>query len=435
MRYFVLITSAFLGSSALAAEGSTSNEGVRFGMRIDCSNDFNLDKGATQECFSISGLRFDFRQTLSKQLDASLRLDPFGTPVSERSHVSFRGDLPSNIKINEGNGIGFGMVDHYKLNWQPRLNLNVAVEDYPGAAKMPSVSGLSLGSRFQDSGWDQTALTLTYKLGAFDGMNVTFAAGNGEGENGINRDPQQYFGFSLKAHIVEGINVLLGASQDGNSIGSESYDYSWSHFTSECKIDAIETPDLGHSTERMAIGAEIDGKQQWAKGLKVGVGFQRNILSDLDKSSKSVPSATELGSCGPVDLDALFVEDDSDDLVNTVQKTTVGINLRYQLLERYFVAFDYQQRRIDTGSVDLFQVCEGYDDTTCKVPGGSVNNLSQDSITAGMGVTLEEGLVWSLEYNTTTFDQNYSNAYYYGRNSSASDTWEALNSRISYHWN
>ena len=55
------------------------------------------------------------------------------------------------------------------------------------------------------SGWKQTALTLTYQLRAFEGTQVKFAAGNGEGENGENMDPQQYFGFNVNSEVVKGI--------------------------------------------------------------------------------------------------------------------------------------------------------------------------------------------------------------------------------------
>jgi len=403
------------------------------GMRIDCLNDLNLDKGSTQECFSISGLRYKLHQKLNDKLDGYLTFDPFGTPVSDRAQLPMRSSMPTNINISADTGIGFGMVDHYKLNWQPRLNLNVAIEDYPGAAKIPSVSGLSLGSRFQDSGWDQTALTLTYKLGALQGMKVTFAAGNGEGENGINKDPQQYFGFSLKADVYEGVIVSVGASLDGNSIGSDAYTYQWKKYVRDCKIDAVETPELGHSTQRLSVGVELDGRLTGASGLKIGLGFQRNILSDLNKDQQSVPTIEELNKCGPADLDSLFVESEGE--VNTVQKTTVGFNLNYPVFDRYFVALDYQQRRIDTGDVKFFQECKGFDNTSCTILGDSVNKLTQDSLTAGAGILLDDGLLWTIEYNTTSFDGDYANAYYVGRNSQATDTWEAINSRFTYHWN
>ena len=329
----------------------------------------------------------------------------------------------------------FNQSQNPKLNWQPRLNLNVAIEDYPGAAKFPSVSRLATGSRFQDSGWDQTAVTLTYKLGAFEGMGVTFAAGNGEGENGLNRDPQQYFGFALRAHVIKGLNVLIGASQDGNNIGSNNYTYYWNKFENECGIDAISAPAVGHSTERLAVGLKFDGNLRGIDGLEVGAGFQRNILSDLNKVQRSNPTVSQLNNCGSIDLDALFIEDENDGQVNTVQKTTVGLNLHYAFLEKYALGFDYQQRRIDTGSVDLFEICEGFDGLECKVVGDSINNLSQNSISSGVSVDLADGLVWTIEYNVTSYDQNYSNVYYENKNSSISDTWETFNSRFSYNWN
>jgi hypothetical protein len=178
----------------------------------------------------------------------------------------------------------------------------------------------------------------------------------------------------------------------------------------------------------------MDGKMAGTNGLKAGLGFQRNILSDLSKSNDAYLSAEELSNCGSINLDHFFVEDSTNDQVNTVQKTVISLNLNYPISSTYFVALDYQQRRIDTGTVELFQICEGFDGTTCSVPGESKNNLSQDSISIGGGVELAEGLMWTLEYNTTSYDKDYVNAYYVGRSSKATDTWESFASRFAYNW-
>jgi len=432
LKIIIVSSTAFSPLLSGAELKSPPVDSPNIGMRVDCLNNLNLDKGSTQECLSISGLRYTVNKTLNEKLSATLVLDPFGTPESDRAHLPFRSNVPTNMSINSDSAIGFGMVDYYKLNWQPRLNLNVAVEDYQGAATIPSVSGLSLGSKFQESGWGQTALTMNYKLSALDGMNVTFAAGNGEGENGINRDPQQYFGFALSAQIYPGIEIFLGASQDGNSVGSDAYTYYGTKFEEVCQIGVITTPKLGYSTQRLAAGLMIDGNLKGVEGLKVGLGFQRNILSDLDKAQQSVPTAEELQGCGSVNLDSLFLESTSD--VNTVQKTIIALNVKYPFLQEYFVGFDFQQRRVDTGSVEFFQRCDGFEKTTCKVPGATSNNLSQDSITVGAGMNLADGLLWTLEYNITSYDQNYSNAYYIAPSSKATDTWEAVNTRFSYNW-
>src|SRR5690606_31599484 len=100
--------------------------------------------------------------------------------------------------------------------------------------QLPNVSGLSMGDTLSAKPWSQTALSVTYHLSAFHGTTVKFVAGNGEGENAKNMDPQQFFGFLAGASLFEGLNLRIGASFDGNNIGSDQYEWRLSRYRSIC---------------------------------------------------------------------------------------------------------------------------------------------------------------------------------------------------------
>jgi hypothetical protein len=409
----------------------TADSRAALGVRLDCLHNFNLDKGESQGCLTLSGLRIGVDHRAAPTVRAAVRIDPYATPISSRSLTSYRVNLPGPEDTR------LGIIDDYALTWTPRPNLEIAVESYDGAARVPSVSGLSLAGSLADTGWKQTALTVTYNLATLRDMRVTFAVGNGEGENGRNLDPQQYFGFEASAYLSTAVKAVIGVSMDGNSAGSEEYPWLLAKWRDECGVNpAVDgVSKLGWSTQRLAAGIILDGTLPGAEGLEAGLGWQRNVFSDLDKQRRSAPNKAELAACPVVDVDTIFVEDAAGEEVNTVQRTTWVFNMRYRLLSQYFVGIDWTTRRTDTGSVNLFEVCDGYTDSTCSAPSGDTRNgLSQDAYTAGFGVDLASALTLSLEYHRASFDKKYTQAFYFGQEGKASEQLELFNARLAYAW-
>lgn len=408
------MTLLFVSTPAWAAESST-----RLGVRIDCLHHFNYNKGSAQDCATITGLAIEASQALSPETRATIRLDPFATPIAAKADTPLRSNLPTVVDTN------LILVDDYALTWSPRPNLDFSVQSYGGAATISSVSGLGLANPFADTGWKQTAITATYHLTALPDMTVKFAAGNGEGENVRNLDAQQFFGFQIGATVLKGLKLGFGASFDGNSDGSSQTTWDDSQRKSSCGLapDASR-PSHGYSTQRLAAGLTYDGSGTGVDGLTAGLGWQRNVLSDLDKEHAWAPSKADLAACSALDPDTLFVEDPESKTVNTVQRTTYDLSLHYRLFGNYFAAIDLSTRRIDMGSVTVF--------TTA---GGSPSNtLSQTSYVAGGGVTLSEGLLFSLEYGRRQFDHTYTQVSYANRDGKTAATDELFDARLSYNW-
>jgi hypothetical protein len=414
---------------ATAPVQTTQTTQTSLAARVDCLHDFNADKGSSQDCLKVTGLRLSILHRQSADLRGRLRLDPFATPKSGKADTPLRDDLPTM------DATPFGLVDDYALIWSPRPNLEVAVESFDGSAKVPSMSGLSLANSFADTGWEQTALTVTYNLSTFTDMKVTFAAGNGEGESGRNLDPQQYFGFGVDASIIKGVRAGFGVSMDGNDVGSDERTFLATRYSDRCGfVLAADKSRLGHSTQRMAAGVGLDGTLAAAPGLRAGIGWQRNVFSDLDKKSRGGADLTELGGCARLDPGTVFVEDTTGGSVNTVQRTTYVVNASYRVFERYFVGADYTARNIDSGAVDLFQICDGYSGTTCSVPGSRENSLSEDAFTVGGGMDLTDGLRLTVEYFRSSYDKKYAQVFYDARDGKASDEREIFNARLAANW-
>lgn len=419
-------------AAAPVAEPSREPAEGRIGLRLDCLHDFNRDKGSSQACITLTGLRYEVMQRLNPQLRARLRLDPFGSLDPGREDYPARDELPlvSDSELT--------LIDDYALTWTPRPNLEVGLESYGGATRMPRVTGLALENPFDDPGWKQTAVTVTYNLAALSDMRVRFAAGNGEGENGRNLDPQQYFGFEVGATIIQGLSARLGLSQDSNSIGSAQYEWLAERFRNTCNRDIDkDKPRLGYQTQRLGASLVIDGKLTAMPGLKLALAGQRSTLSDLDKSRTAYLVASDFESCAQIDADYLFVETAPGEEPNSVQKLVYGLSLAFTLLDDYTLAGSYTTRSIDTDKVKLFETCDAYSGATCVTPAAqrqSYKEMTEDALTLGGGFQLAQGLTMTLEYARIGYDRKYAKVFFQDQKQKTSDMRELFNARIAYDW-
>jgi hypothetical protein len=310
-----------------------------------------------------------------------------------------------------------------------------SIENYGGATLLPTVSGLSLGSRLDDAGWNQTAFSLTYLLGLGEGTEVKLVYGNGEGESGMNLDPQQYFGFHLKVEAIKGIEAHLGLSRDFNSQGSLRQSWLLQKYRQECEIDTTSLgAKQGYLTNRLSAALVADSIIDAAPGLKMALGWQRNVKSDLNKFTRSDLGAEELANCPRIDVNHFFIESPGDASANIVEANVFGFNAAYHFLSSYFIAFDYEQRTINSRDVKFFQPCERFVGTSCETGGKATQSeIKQTAYTYGGGVALSPSLILTLEYNTSSFDQMY-NKVFYEEPGEAKQSQELFNARIAYQW-
>ena len=398
------------------------------GMLVDCLHDFNLGAGGAQNCLTLNGLRLNLEERFHSELRAKVSLDPFATLNSR-----YDGAVGYQNKPYLSQYTRLGPIADYQLIWSPRKNLELTLELYKGASYFPNTSKLSLGSSFADSGWKQSAVSVTYLLPMLEGVIVKFVGGNGEGEVGENVDPQQYFGFEFHGEVISGLELHGGFSLDGNHVGSSAMDWKREQMAASCS--GLETSDdsVGFTTRRMSAAIETNGRLPFAHGLKIGLGWQKSVFSDLDKDKVSAPSLSDLEQCSKLDPDYLFLEDPANSVANSIDYTVLGLNASYLILDKYFLGFDYEKRTIST-DLEYFQVCDSYAGSECLNPSSARDKLEQWAYTVGMGLQLSEGLVFSLSYNTSSFAHLYKKFYYEDPKGNGTNQREVFNARVAYNW-
>ncbi|MFW7381840.1 MAG: hypothetical protein ACOH5I_23745 [Oligoflexus sp.] len=408
----LMISTAFFGSTASLSETSIK-------ARVDCFSRVSVNQSSSQACLSFSQLAVRLVEKLEEGLTAEIQFDPFGTPYAPFS------DLPRYTSLifplNTDTSLNF--IDHYALHWQFRNNLSLSIEEFSSATTLPNSSGLAFASRFQDSGWDQMAISALYHLPPLQGVDVRLVIGNGEGENGQNLDPQQFGALEINAFLMEGVFLKLGMSYDGNNLGSQQFH--WTYGTSPASI--------GFSTDRQAIAIGLTGERPGLRGLKLSLGWQRTRVNDLDKSVQALPTTSPFSEDKNYDVNFLLVE--SPDEAVQIQRTVVNIGLSYRILAEYFVGFDYDQRTVFTDTVDAFEICQGIEEGNCLGATGRSNELKQTSYTLGFGKDLvPKSLIFTLEYNSTAYDKLYRNFNYRGDGEKKQKSFEAVNARLTYLW-
>ena len=410
-----------------SSPSATSNNSFDIGIRADCTHDFSKEPGTAQNCLSLTGARLKVFHQANAEVNAQVEVDPYSTPKS-----SYRNAPSGGLRPEPLNG---DFISGYRLLWLPRPQLEVSIESYDGTTRLPSTSGLAMANLHNDTGWRQSAATLTYNLSLLSDMQVKFVIGNGEGEYRANVDPQQFFGFRTSAEVVKGVRLILGVSVDGNDVGSDEYSYQINQYEQECGIDASKFKDRrGASTQRLAAAVELDGSLERAKDLLLGFGYQRSVVSDLNKKALARPTRDEVNTCSKYEATTIFVEDESADAVNTVQRILFNLNGRYRITKSIFAAVDYSLLKIDTGSVQAFSACDSYEGGVCVATGNSFNNLSINSYTFGAGLDLASGLELTLEMYKSSYDKKYAKSFYDAPDGKVSDTQEFFNARISYNW-
>ena len=417
-------------SPATAGSVFAEDPHTTLSLRFDCLHNFNVDKGSTQECIRISGLRMAFKDQLSPHAYARLSIDPFQTPASAKMYTPLRSQLPTSRDT------ALWIVDDYALTWVPRPQVEVAIQSYNGATLTSSVSGLPTANSLSDGGWRQTALTVAYNLKVPTPVRITLSGGDGEGQTVTNGSPQQYFGLQAEAVLLPGMKLSGGLSLNGNDAGSEETAFLLKRYAATCGT-AIPTvaPRQGHSARRYAVGLVVDGGIAGIDGLQVGLNWQRNLISDLGRQHLGYPTLAELQQNADCVLDADTFFPEQDGQLNGVRRTVYDFGFKYRMFGSYFVAADVTSRQLSTGGVQAFLVCGSFDGHRCNSPTGERRSqLSQSAFSLGTGVDLVNGLALTFEYFNSSFDKAYAQAYYEGQNGKATRELEVFNARLAYRW-
>ncbi len=380
-------------------------------LRVDCIHNSTKSKGSAQGCFQISGLKLTYAHQNKSDTSLSLTLDPFGVPSKSLEHLAntFENPLP------RAEDSQLGIVSDYRLIWQVRSRLALGIENFGGSTLLPKVHRLALGSRFSYSGWNQAAMTATYRLGKEAKHQVMFAVGNGEGEGIRNIDPQQYGALAISFNIMQGLSTYLGGSFDGNNYGSESTKWIYNNDLSDMKP--------GFSTQRMVFAILSDGKLKLVPGLEFSISLQRSQAKDLNKDIDSINPEAYVNN-NRLALRDLYVEDPTKITANVVSQEIFDFSAYYAILARHFISINYETRTVDTNKVQFFEDNKG----------GFHKKLSQAGYGAGVGLELDRGLMALFEYRTESYGKDYKIFAYKTNDDKSSKSLDLFNARILYNW-
>jgi hypothetical protein len=391
---------------------------AKAGIRFDCLTQMSKGSSKAQDCFNMSELSLRVDHAVNDKVNAFVKIDPFGTPVSSLSSVP-RGAwkaLPTYMEL------GSNFIDDYGLFWKFRSHLTLGIENFSGVVQLPNMSKLALASRFQDSGWKQTAITAKYELAPLSGIDVKLAIGSGEGESMRNLDPQQYGGIEINANLVEGVFLKVGLSFDGNNVGSEAY--SWL-YNSESEL-------RGFSTERQAIAFGLNGKLEKLRGLRLSVGWQKTSVTDLDKDTKALADTLSDRIKHPIDVNNLLVE--SMNSAIEITRNVIDFNAAYRILDTYELAVAYEQRQVDTDTVKAFVICSQITASGCAPSSEVSNKLTQSAYTIGVSHEIAPNVKMLLEYHNAYYDKVYQSYNFEGSGGEKTKSWEVINARVAYNW-
>lgn len=399
---------------------------VNFSLRIDCQTSLTKD-GAQQDCLKISGARLNVFSSQSERLYGVLQINPLGSPSRQFANYPLSGEQFPKLK-----DWGLRLVERYGVFWQAKPGLIISLEDYAGAAIIQNVSGLSSSAPLDDSGWDQTAITVGYLLGEDSTVGVKFALGNGEGENGENLDPQQYLAAQMRAGSLFGLSLYYGVSFDGNNFGSQATEYNFSSYDG-CGVTLDSEADIkGFSAFRQAVGLIWQG-ENYLNGLAFAVGMQKSTFKDLDTTTTAfIPSSQILG-CKRLTPEASFVEDETGELANRIESQVYGFNGAFRIMDRYILGFDLKTREIKS-KVPLTAKCLAYTDGVCSTLGESKFNAEQVGWAAGISYKIEPELWLKLEWSGIEYASALSNYFYYGAKNEPQKNEEFVNLRLEYNW-
>lgn len=320
------------------------------------------------ECLKLNHALFGIRSPIGSRLSLLLAWDPgqVSKPTWNDSYEVLGQRLPPRKT----------WFSHYALRYRASETIEVSLEDWAAATLIPDASGLSYAYALQDSGWKQTALRLSYVNP--DSLVNTFSliTGLGEGERFKERDHKPYLALMARREIIPALEWQAAWSYDADS--QEADHFYWMNDGDR------QAASEGYKTERQSIALVLNSFHPMARGLRVSLGLQRNLVRGPKTQAQApVPTREE----GPFDLSEILAD-----------KRTLAFSASYLILAEYLLGFHWQKLTADPGSampVKALNSDEAY------------NQLRLTEQTFGLGHMRENGWSLFLESFNIKYDRLY----------------------------
>ncbi len=392
-------------------------------LQVNCAQDLNKASGSAQNCFSVTSLGFDLKHIDEDGVEILLGFNPFAP-----TNLQFQ-KKPYLVKRPLVSGTALGVFENFTLSMDMRPGLQFFTGTHDGVTSIPDTSGLEMANSLSQTGYKQIAAGFMFDFShLLLSSSLMLVFGNGEGHLLTNPNAQRYVGLAIQAQLRPGLRFKAGASLDGNSLDSEAEKWAYQEGEASCAAFSPQTAKKGFSSKRFAMGLEMDGSTPVARGLKAGVGFQRNIFDDLDNNADHVPEA----SCQKMDPDHFFYLRPSQTKMGA-RFSTFAVNASYRILDKYWVGLDYAKRDIQV-TTPFFRECKEFaNDLSCSATFDPEQTISQWELDFGVGVDLKSNLKFVIEYSFQAFDKLYQHFYYDKEASKAAKNVDYINASVSYN--
>ncbi len=388
-------------------------------FRVSCPQNLNKATGGSQNCLSMQAAGFNLAHVSTEGIKSNLAFNPYAPLNTQFEKKPFLNDRPLI-----GNSELLFLEDFsFTTDIKPKLALSFLSHD--GVTRVPDTSNLLLASSFQDSGYKQLAVALNVTLDyILSGANIGLFFGNGEGQLLVKKNPQRYSGVYAQVFLQKGLFLKIAGSNDGNNFGSDGEKWFLQGMKKSCAMEQDPSRKKGFSTRRFALGLELDGSKPALRGLKAGIGYQKNFFDDQDPNV----SIVDYHSCSELDIDQFFYPKAKTKVATTV------LNASYRILDRYIIGIDYNHRDIQTSQPALFQECKADElNGPCSSLTSPKPNLSQWGMTFGLGLQLNTNLLVVFEYSYLAYDKLYQHFYYKDKNDGRVKNVDYLNGSVSYN--
>lgn len=285
-------------------------------------------------------------------------------------------------------------LDDYALRTRLDSDWELSVEDWIGTTLLPDASGLGFSRALQDTGWNQTALRLTWINPEKRVLAASLIVGQGEGERLEELDRSPYWGALARVELAESLSLQAGLSFDSDSLNPSNFFW--------LPKDEQKAASKGFKATRQALSLFFDGQHAAARGLRLSLGWQRNQIQGNRAPDPAFRIDPAAGSLDPTEVLAEHFGAKSD-----LERSTFLISGSYLILAEYILAFHFQSLSVDLGD-ELFSSCTSLDESgRCIGEAQAHERLRISALTYGFGKKSDSG--WSLMLES--FRENYDNLY------------------------
>lgn len=310
-------------------------------------------------------------------------------------------------------------LDDYGARLRLSSSWELGIEDWTAATLIPDASGLGFSRLLQDSGWNQSALRLTWINPDFRILAASLIVGQGEGERLEESDSTPYYGALTRLDLGQALSLQLAWSYDADSLDADHLFW----------VDRLEAKEgaRGFTTSRQAASLFLDGTHPSMRGLRLSLGWANNHVRGPEPKSINLQADQSEGPFEPTELLAETLGGRSG-----LDRRTWLVSASYEILSSFVLAFHHQNLRVDLGDQNLLRSCEGLDlQGRCTQPATPHNLLGIRATTFGLGRKSESGWSIMLESMRESYDKLYELYHFAPGNDKRQRSLQILQLRIS----